>query len=123
MCSLDGNKSVLPRRVAGPVVLIYFEPDCDHCQRQASEISRHAMEFGNVCVLWLSKDSLATLRSFAHQYSLLRPPMMQVAQIKPEVAIALQFFSTPDIRIYNADHQLVQRYKGETRAAAIINKL
>jgi thiol-disulfide isomerase/thioredoxin len=120
---LDGSSLRVPATTGRPVVIIYFEPDCDHCQRQASEVSRHADEFGRTQVFWLSKDSLPALRGFAQQYGLLRFPAMRVAQIRPAVAVTMHFFSVPDLRVYNADKQLVCRYKGETSAAALLKQL
>jgi len=116
---LDGSAFLPLTETTGPVVLIYFEPDCDHCQRQATDMSRHADKFGVARLLWLSKDSLPALRQFAQRYGLSRQPTMQVAQIKSETAQKLGLFSVPDIRIYGPDRQLRRRYQGETSAAAI----
>jgi len=120
---LDGSAFLPLTEATGPIVLIYFEPDCDHCQRQATEVSRHAAEFGAARLLWLSKDSLPALRQFAQRYGLARQPTMQVAQIRPETAQKLGLFSVPDIRIYGPDRQLRCRYQGETSAAAISRAL
>jgi len=120
---LDGTAFLPLTEATGPLVLIYFEPDCDHCQRQATEVSNHATEFGAARLLWLSKDSLPALRQFAQRYGLSRQPMMQVAKIRPEVAQKLGLFSVPDIRIYGPDRKLIRRYRGETSAAAISRAL
>ena len=120
---LDGTLTADMTQTAGPLVLVYFEPDCDHCQRQATELRRHAADFDDTPIIWLSRDSLAALRHFVATYHLAQPPAMRVWQIKPAVAKALDFFTTPEIRIYNAQRQLVGRYQGETSAAAIRRKL
>lgn len=120
---LDGSAFLPLKEATGPLVLIYFESDCDHCQRQANEMSRHAAEFGAARLLWLSKDSLPALRQFAQRYGLMRQPTMQVAQIRSEVAQKLELFSVPDIRIYGPDRKLLRRYQGETSAAAISRAL
>lgn len=103
----------------GPLVILYFEPDCEHCQRQAAEINRHMVGFGEVHLLWLSKDSLPELQHFAQQYGLLRQPATQVMQIRLKLAKKMDFLSVPDIRVYDPTHKLVRRFRGETSAAAI----
>jgi hypothetical protein len=120
---LNGRSVANLAKTTGPLVLVYFEPDCDHCQRQASELYRHATDFDKTPIVWLSRDSLAALRQFAVTYRLAQSPAMRVLQITPAVAKALDFFTTPEIRIYNTQCKLVGRYRGETSAAAIRRKL
>jgi len=121
--SLQGAPVANPVGATQPLVIIYFEPDCDHCQRQATEVTRHVAELGSVPVLWLSCDSLPALRQFAASYGLSQLPTMQVMQIRPVVAKKLDFFMTPDIRMYDAERRLLGRYRGEASVAAIERKL
>ena len=105
-------------------VLIYFNPPCDHCQREADEIRTHITSLTNTQVLLLSSAPLAELSAFARVHQLNRLPRVRVAHIDPQVAYkTFGFTSVPDILIYHADGTLTKRFRGETSINAITRHL
>ena len=54
-----------------PTVIIYFNPDCEHCQYEATEISRHAEQFGNANTILITPEPLVKkVKAFAQTYHL-----------------------------------------------------
>ncbi len=122
--AVDGASLPPLGRLAGPVLLVYFAPDCDHCQREAAEFRQHAAALARTNVVWLSTDSLPSLRLFARQQGLSELPTVRVAQITPAVAMqTLGFVAAPSALAYSGQKTLVRRYRGETSVAALLQGL
>lgn len=115
--AVDGTAVRLSAPAARATVLIYFEPDCDHCQREAEEFRGKADWQAKARVLWLSAAPPAQLRQFATAYG------VAPAQIVPlDKEFAYQHFgfaAAPDIIVYRADGSQAHRFKGETPLADI----
>ena len=118
-------KSISGQRVtvAGqgkPTVLLFIEPDCEHCQRQVVELQKHHAKLNGAAVFVLSAAPLAELKAFAQTNWLTDLPNVRVAHVGRGVAHeTFGFASTPDILIYHADGLLSKRLKGETSIEAI----
>ncbi len=107
-----------------PTVLIYFDPDCDHCQREAREIQQQGASLTGATVVMLSAAPVAALKTFATTYRLTNVPGLRVAHVDRQVAqTTFGFTSVPDVLIYHANGTLSRRFKGETSIAAITRYL
>ncbi|AEI50721.1 TlpA family protein disulfide reductase [Runella slithyformis] len=108
-----------------PTVLFYFDPHCEHCQHEATELKKQSQAFKNAQLLWLSTERLWVLRSFEKEYALQKTiPSLTIAQISPQDADKQFGFRTvPTVLIYNADGNLAKKYVGETKMEAIIKYL
>ena len=107
-----------------PAVLVFFDPDCDHCQREADELSKKATTLAPAQVLLLSSAPLPALSTFAKVHKLTNVPDLRVAHIDRQVAYdTFGFASVPDVLIYHADGSLAKRFKGETSVEAIRRQL
>ena len=107
-----------------PTVLIYFDPDCDHCQREAKELCKEGAALASATVVMLSAAPVPALKTFAQTYQLNNVPGLRVAHIERQVAReTFGFSSVPDVLIYHADGTLSHRFKGETSIAAIARHL
>ncbi|MEZ0487348.1 peroxiredoxin family protein [Fibrella aquatica] len=107
-----------------PTVLIYFDPDCDHCQREARALRKEGAALANATVVMLSSAPVPALKTFTQTYQLASVPGLRVAHIDRQVAHDTFGFATvPDVLIYHADGTLSHRFKGETSIAAIARHL
>lgn len=108
-----------------PTVLFYFDPHCEHCQHEATELKKQAQAFNNAQLLWLSTERLWVLRAFEKEYALQKTlPSLTIAQISPQEAHKQFGFRTvPTILIYDAEGHLAKRYVGETKIEAIVKYL
>ena len=119
--SLEINKTALAKHSS---VLIFFDPDCEHCQLEADEVCKKASLLSKAKILMLSAASDSTLKVFANMHKLDHLPNIQVAHINREEAYqTFGFASVPDVLIYHADGLLAKRFKGETSVEAILRHL
>lgn len=103
-----------------PTVLIYFNPDCEHCQREADELRQHAAMLADAQILMLSSEPLPLLIPFVKAHQLTDLPNIQVAHIDQKVALeTFGFASVPNVLIYHADGKLAKHFRGETSIEAI----
>lgn len=103
-----------------PTVLIYFNSDCEHCQREADELRQHTATLADAQILMLSSEPLPLLIPFVKAHKLNGIPNIQVAHIDQKVAYeTFGFTSVPDVLIYHADGTLAKHFRGETSIDAI----
>src|ERR1051326_1943812 len=53
-----------------PALIVYFSPDCDHCQSEAQDLREHMSWFKNIEVLMVTDKSRQEVAAFAEQYKL-----------------------------------------------------
>lgn len=105
-------------------VILYFDPDCDHCQREADELRQKASLLSEAQVIMLSSAPLPALATFAKAHKLNNLPNVQVAHLDKQVAYeTFGFAGVPDVLIYHANGSLAKRFRGETSIEAIARRL
>jgi peroxiredoxin len=110
--------------VGQPAVIIYFNPDCEHCQYEARAIRDSLHRFAATNVLLVSDEPLERLKQFAKEYDLTNQPNVHILYDRDRRFKDL--FGTnmvPSIFIYNQKQKLVKHYKGETKIEAILKYL
>lgn len=108
-----------------PTVIIYFNPGCEHCQYEASEIGKQAEQFEKANMILISPDdSVKRVEAFATMYHLWEVDNLVVLLDRNQQF--LKSFGTavfPSVFIYGADKKLIKMYKGEVKIEAIIGSL
>ncbi len=108
-----------------PTVIIYFNPACEHCQYEATEIGRRAEQFGKVnTILVTPEPSVEKVKAFAQTYHLNEVDNLAILLDKDKQFI--RYFGTavfPSVFIYSANQKLVKSYKGEVKIEAIMESL
>lgn len=118
--SLTRSKITTASLANRPAVLVYFDPDCDHCQREADELHKHAATLANSQVLMLSAAPVPALKTFAQAHQLNGLPNVEIAQIDRKAAYeTFGFTSVPDVLVYHANGSLAKHFRGETSIEAI----
>lgn len=104
----------------GKTVIIFFEPDCDHCQREANEMQGHLAAFTNYNVYFVSPAPMDQMQQFFMKYNLSGPNIF-FAQT-PNSSILQEFgaIPAPSMFIYSEKGKLVKAFKGETPMANIV---
>ena len=117
------GESITIRDLEGKVVLIFFNPDCDHCQREAKQISDQKNIFKNHSVYFISIDSMTQIERFALEYKL-TDPNFHFAQVD-----GLAVYNTvgplpsvPAIFIYN-NKRFIKKLEGEAKLEEIMKYL
>jgi thioredoxin-related protein len=116
------NKEALPSNK--PIIIIYFSPDCGHCQLTAKEYVEKMDSFKDAFFVWVSFLSLDEIKSFAEEYKLNRFKNVRVGRDpKYFVPSFYQVKFTPFIAVYSKKGQLMETYDGGTDPDTLIRLL
>jgi len=116
------NKEALPENK--PVIIIYFSPECSHCQLTAHEFEEKRDKFKNVFFVWVSYLSMPQIKSFAEEYKLLDAKNIRVGRdTKYFIPPYYHLKYTPFIAVYGKDGKLIQTYDGGTEPDTIVKLL
>ena len=114
----DGSKVSLQEQT-GKVLLICFNPDCDHCQREAKLLSENKDILTGYQVYFISPEKMDLIVKFSKEYNLVEPNLHFGRAEGVDVINAVGQISTvPTFFVYN-DQKLVKRVEGETSLATL----
>jgi len=120
--TLLDNTQVNVKDLTGKNVLVFFQPDCDHCQREAQEFERNLEAFGSNTIYFITSGPMEEIKAFADTYKLNGRPNVHFAFTEAlNVLNNYGPISAPSIYIYSEDHKLVKGFNGETPIERIIS--
>ncbi len=110
----DGSRETA-KNIEGKAMLVLFQPDCDHCQREAVQIREHLPAFQGYTLYFISDAPPAQLAKFAQEYKLGNEPNIHFAQTSLE-SILNHFgpVDAPSVFIYSDEGRLKKSFIGET---------
>jgi len=112
------------RSLSGKVMLVFFLPDCDHCQREARQISNNLNYFKDYALYFISTAPLTEQERFGREYNLAGQPNVSFAQASPEELYKhFGLFPTPTVYLYQEGGRLVKIFRDETPVEQIIAAL
>ncbi len=121
--SLHGGQSCLdgfnPNQ---PTVIIYFNPECEHCQYEATEIGRQPERFAKANMILITPDdSVKRIEAFASRSRLWQVDNL-VILFDRKGQFKKQFGSSvvPSVFIYGTNKQLLKQYVGEVKMEAVL---
>lgn len=110
LTTLDGNAFLIPE--GEPVVLVYFNSTCDHCQRQLEAMRKESSQLEGTTIVLMSAQSLEDLRAY---FNGVDQGNFNVVHVSPEqVSEKFGVLALPQIFVFGADHQLLDLFTGET---------
>ena len=107
-----------------PVVIIYFSPDCGHCQLTAKEFEEKMDDFKDVFFVWVSYQPVDKIKTFAADYKMLKKENIRIGR-DPNYFIPA-FFKvkfTPFMAVYNKAGKLMQTFEGTAEPASVSSLL
>jgi thioredoxin-related protein len=123
MLAIEGSSPVLARTLKGKVILVFFQPDCDHCQREAKQISENLSQFDAYKIYFTSTAPLDVMDKFAADYNLSNQDNIYFAQTSlDEILSSVGPISAPSMFIYD-EQKLVKHLDGETPIEEILKHL
>ncbi len=110
---------------AQPTLLIYFAPDCDHCQTLLALFFKKIDAFKKTQVLLVTFKPLTDLPAFEKTYNTQQYPNLRVGtELKPlylQTFFALQH--TPFTALYDKQKNLVVSYREQTPLEDLIGRI
>lgn len=116
------NTSLIPP--GNPVILMYFSPDCDHCQRQTIALLKNINDLRNVRIYLFTPMPFGDIRSFYTDYHLTQYTNVMVGR---DFRYAFYKYynakSFPCTVFYNDKKQLIKLYREEIDIHQILKTL
>jgi thiol-disulfide isomerase/thioredoxin len=119
----DGKK-LSGRELPGNSVLVLFQPDCDHCQREAEQIAAFSKSFERYSVYFISSAPVADVVEFGKKYNLTGKSNFFFAETSvDDVLNSFGPIETPSLYIYSDDRKLIQSFNGEVAMEVVVKYL
>lgn len=123
LLKLDGT-SLMANQLNGKIILYFFQPDCDHCQRETGQIRENLAAFRDYQVYFISNYPQQTIAKFAQDYKLAFEPNFVFAHATiNDILNTVGPMESPSMFIYAADGRLVKNFNGETPIQEILPAL
>ena len=107
-----------------PVVIIYFSPECGHCQLTAQEFGEKMKDMRNIFFVWVSYYPLPEIKEFAKKFNLQQFTNIIIGRDQNyTIPSYYRVKFTPFMAIYNKEHHLIQTYGQGTEADTLISLL
>lgn len=122
--TLENGNRQSASTLKGKTVLFLFQPDCDHCQREAVDISKHISHFKDYQLYFISSVPIKEVLKFADDYKL-----KQYSNIHWGTTTVQNILSTygpieaPSLYLYSEDGKLVESFIGEIAVEVIVKHL
>lgn len=97
-----------------PTVLIFFAPDCDHCQNATKEMTAKMDKLKDVQIVMVSWMDVSFIKKFYADYKLADYPNITVT--RDPLYKLLQYYgvhSIPDVFVYDKNGKYLDHYKNK----------
>ena len=123
LTKLDGTQ-LKADTLSGKTVLFFFQPDCDHCQRETVQIRENLSAFRDYKVYFITNYPQTDLTKFAQEYKLAFEPNFVFAQASiGDILNTVGPMESPSLFIYSETGKLIKSFKGETPIEQILPAL
>lgn len=112
--TLTDNSTHNVKDLTGKNVLVFFQPDCDHCQREAVDFQKNLAAFESCAIYFLTASPMEEIKEFSTKYNLNGHANVHFG-FTPALNILNKYgpISAPSIYIYSDEHKLVKQFNGE----------
>ncbi len=118
--TLNGTNQTA-KELKGSVILVFFHPDCDHCQREITQMRENREAFKEHQVYFLSDAQLPLIAKFTQDYKVSDQLNFIFGRTETiDVINTVGPIATPSVYIYNDKGKLVKAFNGETPIESIL---
>lgn len=104
-----------------PVLLILFNPDCEHCKHETEEIIKNIDQLKDVQIVMATMMTFDAMKSFYEKYDLHRFSNITVGQdTKYTLPSFYQIRFMPYLAMYNKKGNLITTYEGAMKIEDLI---
>jgi peroxiredoxin len=120
----DANKKAFTQanlKVGQPVVVVYFDPDCDHCNKQAQLIQAEVSKFANAQMVWVAfPAAIEAITAFGKKYfpTQFGKNFFFLRDNDYTFDRSFGYSEAPSIYVYNKSRKQVKSYSKKEVAAA-----
>ena len=108
-----------------PLILIYFDPDCDHCQKLMDDIFKNVNEFKKAEMVMATFKPISELVKFEKKYKASKYPNIRVGSEATTYYLRLYYDVTtlPFTALYDKKGNLTFTYREETPVSDLIRRV
>jgi thiol-disulfide isomerase/thioredoxin len=108
-----------------PVMIIYFAPDCPHCQKLINDMKPSMAKFKNIQVIMITFTDIRMVKTFENDYGLKAYPnfILGTEGYTYTVQRFYQLKHTPFVAIYGKNGQLVQSFEKQPEASDLLTAI
>jgi peroxiredoxin len=119
-----GKSGLMPNQ---PLLVFYFNPDCDHCQQQAKWVHEGLAKIKakNAQMMWVSDAEINDIVAFRKNYfpSNIGVPMFFVQDKDMKIDDWFGYSEVPTILVYDREGNFVVKFKKETAVDELVKHL
>ena len=107
-----------------PVILMYFSPECHHCQRQMEDILARMDDLKKVQIVLATYRPMEELIAFANKYKLQQYPNVQAGRdTKYFIQPFYRIKNLPYLALYDIKGKLITTFEGNVSVDRLIEEL
>jgi thiol-disulfide isomerase/thioredoxin len=110
--------------VGKPILLVFFSPDCEHCQEETINLTKKMSLLKNIEIYFISIQPLADMKYFSHYYHL--KDFSNVTMVQDYTVSMPKYFKinvTPYMILFNKQKQLKVIFKGVFPVDSIVKEI
>lgn len=105
-----------------PFIVMFFNPDCDHCQKETKELLAYKEELKGIQILMVSTATYRQIKDFYEAYELSSMPNIKLGQdVNSRLGSIYKLSTFPSIFVYDNKGILAKAYVGKIGIPAIID--
>jgi hypothetical protein len=108
-----------------PVIVIYFDPDCDHCQKLMKELFRKISSLRKAEIVMITFKTLSETAAFEKKYNTHKYPNITVGTEGNYFYLRnyYKLVKMPFTALYDSSQNFVYSYREETSVDDLITRL
>lgn len=105
-----------------PFVILFFSPDCEHCQKETKELMAYKDELKDIQILMVSPSSYTEVKQFYEEYTLSSMPNIKLGQdVNYALGSIFQLRTFPSMFVYDHTGKLAKAFVGNIGVPAILD--
>ncbi|MEO6546512.1 MAG: redoxin domain-containing protein [Ferruginibacter sp.] len=105
-----------------PFIIMFFSPDCEHCQKETKEILAYKEELKNVQILMVSPASYIEIKNFYDAYGLSAMPNVKLGKDTDyKLGSIYKLRTFPSLFVYDNRGTLAKAFVGNIGVPAILD--
>jgi thiol-disulfide isomerase/thioredoxin len=107
-----------------PVIIMLFSPECDHCRKQTSLMTKNMNELRNTEIIMSTFQPIYKMKEFIRQYKLYQYANVHVGRdVKYFFGPFFRVRTAPFLALYDKNRNLIKVFEGDTKVDNILEAI
>jgi thiol-disulfide isomerase/thioredoxin len=104
-----------------PVMLMFFSPDCDHCQHQMQDLLKEMESFKKIQIVMATYQPFEMMKDFYKKYGLATYSNILIGRdTKYFLPPYYRMFNLPYLALYDKKGNLIRTFEGNQKVPVIL---